>query len=39
MTCAFADVVQAENLMVNETLDEVEEAPTDEYPSEKALDR
>jgi hypothetical protein len=35
MTCTLADVVQAEDLMVNEALDEVEEAPADEHPSEK----
>ena len=37
MTGALADVVQAKNLMVNETLDEVEEAPADEHPSEQRL--
>src|SRR5829696_4439265 len=37
MTYTFADVMQAENLMVNETLDEVERAPADEHPSEKRL--
>lgn len=37
MTGTLADVVQAKNLMVNETLDEVEEAPADEHPSEKRL--
>jgi hypothetical protein len=37
MTCALAHMVQAENLMVDETLDEVEEAPADEHPSEKRL--
>jgi len=37
MTCALPHMVQAENLMVNETLNEVEEAPADEHPSEKRL--
>jgi hypothetical protein len=36
MTCTLADVVQAVDLMVNEALDEVEDAPADEHPSENA---
>jgi hypothetical protein len=37
MTCTLAHVVQPENLMVDETLNEVEDAPADEHPSEKRL--